>query len=80
MLDAQRAEFDRERRQQLGYDIQNYLLDNVLARLDWVGQIWRGGVWPYLKNYLPEPWYGFNYRWANYWLDMNDPTFQGRRV
>jgi len=50
----------------------------VLARLDWVGQVWRGGVWPYLKNYLAEPWYGFNYRWANYWLDMNDPTFQGR--
>jgi peptide/nickel transport system substrate-binding protein len=78
MLDAQRAEFDRERRRQLGYDIQNYLLDNVLARLDWVGQVWRGGVWPYLRNYLPEPWYGFNYRWANYWLDSNDPTFQGR--
>ena len=78
MLDAQRAEFDRQRRQQLGYDIQNYLLDSVLARLDWVAQIWRGGVRPYLHNYLPEPWYGFNFRWANYWLDSNDPSFQGR--
>jgi peptide/nickel transport system substrate-binding protein len=78
MLEAQRAEFDVERRRQLGYDIQNYLLDSVLARLDWVAQVWRGGIWPYLRNYLPEPWYGFNFRMANYWLDSTHPTFEGR--
>ena len=39
MLEGQRAEFDEARRQQLGYEIQRYLLDNVLAKLDWVGDI-----------------------------------------
>jgi peptide/nickel transport system substrate-binding protein len=78
MLDAQRAEFDLERRRQLGYDIQNYLMDNVLARLDWVGEVWRGCIWPYLRNYLPDPWYGSSFRIANYWLDSTDPTFAGR--
>jgi hypothetical protein len=78
MLDAQRAEFDLDRRRQLGYDIQNYLLDNVLARLDWLAQVWRGCTWFYLRNYLPEPWFGFAFRIANYWLDSTHPTYSGR--
>jgi len=78
MLDAQRAAFELEQRRQLGYDIQNYLLDNVLARLDWVAQVWRGCIWPYLRNYLPEPWFGFCFRIANYWLDSTHPTYSGR--
>jgi peptide/nickel transport system substrate-binding protein len=80
MLDAQRAEFDLEKRRQLGYDIQNYLLDDVLARLDWLAQVWRGCTWPYLRNYLPEPWFGFSFRIANYWLDRTHPTYEGRQV
>ena len=32
MLEDQRREFDFERRRQLVYDIQHYLLDNVVAR------------------------------------------------
>jgi peptide/nickel transport system substrate-binding protein len=78
MLEAQRAEFDVERRRQLGYDIQNYLLDNVAARLDWVAQIWRGCVWSYVRNYEPSPWYGRTFSLANYWLDSTDPSYEGR--
>jgi ABC-type transport system substrate-binding protein len=78
MLEALRAEFDLEERRQLSYDIQNYLLDNVLARIDWLAQIWRGCVWPYLRNYLPEPWFGFSFRIANYWLDSTHPSYAGR--
>jgi peptide/nickel transport system substrate-binding protein len=78
MLDAQRAEFDLERRRALGHEIQNYLLDNVLARLDWLAQVWRGCIWPYLRNYFPEPWFGFSFRIANYWLDSTHPTYAGR--
>jgi peptide/nickel transport system substrate-binding protein len=78
MLEAQREEFDQERRQQLVYDIQRYLLDNVVARLDLVSQINRGTRWPYCKNMEYAPWFGDVYCRADVWLDSNDPTFQGR--
>jgi len=78
MLDAQRAEFDLERRRQLGYDIQHYLLDNVLARLDWVSQINRSNSWPYGKNGRQLPWFGNMFHLANNWFDCTDPTYQGR--
>jgi ABC-type transport system substrate-binding protein len=78
MLDGQRQEFDRERRRELVYEIQRYLLDNVVARLDWVSEIDRGTQWPYLKNQQYAPWFGDLFNKANVWLDSNDPTFQGR--
>jgi len=80
MLVAQREEFDRERRQQLVYDIQRYLLDNVVARLDWVAEIDRGTRWPYCKNQQYAPWFGDAFHSADVWLDSNDPTFQGRQA
>jgi ABC-type transport system substrate-binding protein len=78
MLDAQREEFDFQRRQQLGYDIQNYLLDNVVARLDWISEIERGVRWAYTKNVRRSPWLGDTYQLVNTWMDSSDPTFQGR--
>jgi len=78
MLDAQRAEFEFERRRQLGYEIQHYLLDNVVARLDWVAPISRGVQWPYRRNRHPTPWFGNTFHLANEWLDHSHPTFQGR--
>ena len=78
MLDAQREEFDQERRQQLVYDIQRYLLDNVVARLDYISLVNRGTRWPYCKNMQYAPWFGDIYCRADVWLDSNDPTFQGR--
>jgi hypothetical protein len=78
MLEAQRQEFDQERRQQLVYDIQRYLLDNVVARLDYVSLISRGTRWPYCKNMEYAPWFGDVYCRADVWLDSADPTFQGR--
>ena len=65
MLDGQRVEFDEARRQQLGYEIQRYLLDNVLARLEWVGDIARWARWPYWRNRLPQPWFGETFLLAN---------------
>jgi len=78
MLDGQRQEFDRERRRELVYDIQRYLLDNVVARLDWVAEIDRGTRWPYCKNQQYAPWFGDLFSKVNLWLDSSDPTFQGR--
>jgi ABC-type oligopeptide transport system substrate-binding subunit len=78
MLVAQREEFDQERRQQLVHDIQRYLLDKVVARLDYIGIVNRGTRWPYCKNMQYAPWMGDLYCRADVWLDSNDSTFQGR--
>ena len=78
LLDAQRAEFDLEKRHQLGYQIQHYLMDKVLARLDWVSQINRTTNWPYGRNGRSMPWYGNMFHLASQWLDSSDPAFQGR--
>ena len=78
LLDAQRAEFDIEQRRQLGYEIQHYLLDKVLARLDWVSQITRTTGWNYGRNTRPMIWFGNMFHLASYWLDSSDPAFQGR--
>ena len=79
MLEAQRAEFDYERRHQIGLDIQHYLLDNVLARLDWVAQVSLALDWPYVKNHWLQPWFGYLYvHLPNIWLDSTHPSFAGR--
>jgi peptide/nickel transport system substrate-binding protein len=78
LLEAQRAEFDVEKRQQLGYEIQHYLLDKVLARLDWVSQISRTTGWNYGRNVRSMIWFGNMFHLANYWLDSSDPSFEGR--
>jgi peptide/nickel transport system substrate-binding protein len=78
MLETQRQEFDRERRKELVYDIQRYLLDNVVARLDWIADVSRGMRWPYVKNRWYSIWFGDTYQQAHCWLDSTDPTFQGR--
>jgi len=78
MLEAQRAEFDGAKRQQLGYEVQRYLLDNVQAKLDWVGDIAMWAQWPYRRNRKVQPWFGETFLMANEWLDSAHPTFQGR--
>jgi len=78
MLEGQRAEFDEARRQQLGYEIQRYLLDKVLARLEWVGEIAPWVQWPYRRNHVSQPWYGETFLVANEWLDRTHPSFEGR--
>jgi peptide/nickel transport system substrate-binding protein len=78
MLEEQRQEFDTEKRQQMVYDVQHYLLDKVVARLDWASDITRGMLWPYLKNRWYSAWFGDTYQHADTWLDSTDPTFQGR--
>jgi peptide/nickel transport system substrate-binding protein len=78
MLEAQREEFDQERRKELVYDIQRYLMDNVVARLDWVSDVSRGVRWPYVKNRWYSLWYGDTYQQVHCWLDSTDPSYEGR--
>jgi len=78
MLEAQRVEFDEASRRELGYEIQRYLLDNILARLEWVGDIALWARWPYWRNRVPQPWFGETFLLVNEWLDSTHATFQGR--
>jgi peptide/nickel transport system substrate-binding protein len=78
MLEKQRAEFDEAKRRQIGFDIQNYLIDNVAARLDLVHELGRSLRQPYYKNGFRSAWFGQAYLLANVWLDSSDASFQGR--
>ncbi len=93
LLDAQRAEFDEDKRRELGYQIQRYVLGvkpdgsgplelkpntAAFARLDYATLVIVGVSWPYYKNRYTFPWFGNNHWIANAWLDRDDPSFQGR--
>ncbi len=78
LLEAQRREFDRERRRQLILDIQRYLLDNVLARLDYVTPTILWVAWPHYRNFRPSPFFGESFWLANAWLDPQVPSYQDR--
>jgi len=78
MLESQRSEFDHKKRQSIGYDIQNYLLDNVCARLDYCSPITRGVAWNYVQNQWNATWYGSSFLQANVWIDQSAATYSGR--
>ena len=78
MLDSQRAEFDHKKRQSIGYDIQNYLLDNVCARIDYCSPITRGVTWNYVQNQWNATWFGSSFLMANVWIDQSNPNYSGR--
>jgi peptide/nickel transport system substrate-binding protein len=78
MLDKERAEFDDEARRQIGFQIQDYLLENVAGMHIWVSTINSSVNWSYLKNNYYAPWFGNSFHRADEWIDQTDPTFQGR--
>jgi peptide/nickel transport system substrate-binding protein len=86
LLDAQRKEFDYERRRELGYQIQRYILGlegegmqpGAHARVDYATPYLAIVTWPYLKNAVFFPWFGSSYWSSNVWLDKNDESFRGR--
>jgi len=78
MLDKQRAEFDYDKRHELVLDIQRYLLDGILAHLQYVSEWSRTVRWDYQKNSTEWTWFGHAYAYADSWLDQSDPTWQGR--
>lgn len=78
MLEAQRREFNFDRRRELGLNIQHFLLDRVNARLEYANPVARALHWPYVKNAFTSTWLGDNFRFADVWLDRSDPSIQGR--
>lgn len=78
MLEAQRQEFDFDRRRELGLNIQHFLLDRVNARLEYANPVGRALNWQYVKNAFTSTWLGDNFRFADVWLDRADPSIEGR--
>lgn len=85
MLEDQRREFDFERRRELGYQIQRYILGQInpdapgaLCRIEYAAPGGGSISWPYLKNRTSWPWFGNQYWVANVWIDKNDPSYEGR--
>ena len=86
MLDKSRAEFDLEKRKQIGYDIQRYMLGvtnpqapAAHARIDYACPGGGSIRWPYAKNDTSWPWFGNQYWVAEGWFDHNDPSFADRK-
>ncbi|MGB6837183.1 MAG: ABC transporter substrate-binding protein [Dehalococcoidia bacterium] len=78
LLDAQRIEFDYEKRRQIGLELQHYLLDEVNADLKYGNQNEQDMYWNYVRNPWIWNWYGSSYLFANTWIDQNAPSYAGR--
>lgn len=78
MLDKQRAEFDEDARRKIGLDVQEYLLANVNARLEYLAPIDRRLTWGYVRNSHQPLWNGSAFMLANTWLDTTHPAWAGR--
>ncbi len=78
LIDAQRIEFDAEKRQQTGYEIQRKLLA-LNAGVNLVSERVVTLSWPYVKGFPLDTADGYQDRLADCWIDRSDPTFRGRR-
>lgn len=80
MLDQSRAEFDNDARRQLGLDIQDYLLTQVNARLEYFAPVRRRIVWGYVRNSKLPIWYGANQYLADVWIDTNHASWRAPKA
>ncbi|MHB8516033.1 MAG: ABC transporter substrate-binding protein [Dehalococcoidia bacterium] len=78
MLDKQRQEFDARARHKQGLAIQDYLLAQVNARLEYLAPVSRRLTWGYVRNSSMPIWYGSRYKLADTWLDTSHPAWTAR--
>lgn len=76
-IEAQRGELDADKRQQIGYDIQRKLLQ-LNAGVNFLSEDVITLSWPYLNDFPTDASDGFQDRFADCWLDQQDPAFHGR--
>jgi peptide/nickel transport system substrate-binding protein len=77
-LDDQRAEFDYEKRREIGWKIQDRLQAEIVPGYRYFNDIGRSLRRPYTKNARNWPWFGPAYWFANVWLDSTHADFSGR--
>ncbi len=80
MLDKSRGEFDTKARRRTGRDIQEYLIGQVNARLDYFAPVARRLTWGYVRNTYMPIWHGSYYKLADTWLDTSHPAWKERQV
>ena len=78
LLDKSRTELDFEARRKIGIDVQNYLLKNISARIEYSAPILRRLRWGYVRNAPMPMWHGSNYQLADVWLDTSHPAWPAR--
>jgi hypothetical protein len=78
MLDRQRTEFDEKARRKIGLDVQDYLLANVNARIEYLAPMNRRLSWGFVRNSHLPIWHGSDYTLADTWLDSAHPAWSGR--
>jgi peptide/nickel transport system substrate-binding protein len=77
-LEEQRAVFDNEVRREVGVALQDYLLANVNARLDYIAPLRRRLAWGYMRNSTLPSWHGLDERLADVWLDDTHSAWASR--
>jgi ABC-type transport system substrate-binding protein len=77
-LEQQREEFDYEKRRDIGFQIQERLMTEIVPGARYFNDIGRTLRWPYVMNGRQWPWFGVAYWYANVWLDSTNPDFSGR--
>jgi hypothetical protein len=60
--------------------VQDYLVANVNARLEYAAPVDRRLTWGYVKNSHHPIAAGSNYHLADTWLDSSHPAWAGRKV
>lgn len=78
MLDKLRGEFDNDARRKQGLDVQDYMLANVNARVEYLAPVARRLTWGYVRNSHMPAWYGELRHLADTWLDSQDESWGAR--
>ena len=76
-IEAQRTELDPTKRQQLGYQVQRQLLA-LNAGVNFLSEKVLTLSWPYVKAFPTDASDGYQDRFADCWLDKDDPSYHGR--
>ena len=77
VIESQRTELDASKRQQIGFDIQRRLLA-LNAGVNFLSEKVLTLTWPYVKSLPTDTSDGYQGRFADCWIDKDDPTYHGR--
>ncbi len=77
LIDGQRTEFDEGKRRELGFQAQRKIM-TAAAGVNFVSERVVSLAYPYVKAFPHDAVDGYQDRFADTWLDRDDPTFRGR--
>lgn len=77
MLERQRAEFDPDARQSIGWELQRQLL-SLNPGVNFVSERIVSLRWPYVRDFALDVTDGYQARFARTWVDTEDKTYRSR--